>query len=171
MFGISVFRIVKRGGQIAFAGENDANGKTEEVVDRAHPAGVATGEVIVDGDEVNAAAGKSIENNGGNGGKSLAFSRFLFGNLALVESQAGQQLDVERTHLQSPDERLAGKGKNFGQDIVEVCPVDEVVFELLDLDGKVLVLEFFSPGLVIVDLFDQNEQFFDFFDVRIKKLI
>src|SRR3989344_4572010 len=157
MFGISVFRIVKRGGQIAFAGENDANGKTKKVIDRAHPAGIAAGQIIVDGDQVDAAAGKSIENDGGGGGESFALTGFLLGDLALVKSQAGQQLDVERTHLQGPDGRLAGESENFGQDVVEVRPVFEVVFELLDLDGKVFVLEFLRPGLVIVNLLDQNE--------------
>ena len=106
---------------------------------------------------MNTATEKSVKNDGGGGGESFALSRLLFGDLALVKGKTGQQLDVERPHGEGPNRGFASESENFGQDIVEVCPVDEVVFELLDLDGKVFVLEFLRPGLVIVNLLDQNE--------------
>ena len=40
---------------------DDADGQAEELVDLAHPLGVAAGEVIVDGDDVNAFAGERIQ--------------------------------------------------------------------------------------------------------------
>ena len=40
---------------------DDADGQPEELVDLAHPLGVALGEIVVDGDDVHAAAGERIE--------------------------------------------------------------------------------------------------------------
>ena len=41
-----------------------APGEPEQVVDRAHPLGVAAGEVVVDGDDVDALAGERVEADG-----------------------------------------------------------------------------------------------------------
>ncbi len=43
---------------------DDADREPEELVDRAHPGGVALGEVIVDGHDMDAAAGERIEIDG-----------------------------------------------------------------------------------------------------------
>ncbi len=40
--------------------DDDADGEAEELVDGAHPFGVAAGQVVVDGDDVNAAAGERV---------------------------------------------------------------------------------------------------------------
>ena len=40
---------------------DDADREAEELVEPAHPLGVAAGQVVVDGDDVNAAAGERIE--------------------------------------------------------------------------------------------------------------
>ena len=42
-----------------------ADGEAERLVDRAHPVGVAAGQVVVDGDHVDALAGERVEHHGG----------------------------------------------------------------------------------------------------------
>ena len=41
-----------------------ADGEAERLVDRAHPVGVAAGEVVVDGHQVHALAGERVEHDG-----------------------------------------------------------------------------------------------------------
>ena len=69
--------------------------QAEAVVDGAHPLGVALGEVVVDGDEVGAFAGEGVEVDREGGGERLALACLHLGDLALVEDDAAEDLDVE----------------------------------------------------------------------------
>ena len=91
----------------------------EEVEDRAHPLRVAPGEVVVDGDDVDAAAGHRVEDGGQRRDEGLALAGPHLGDLALVEDGAAHQLDVEVAHPERPLHRLAGHREDLGQDVVE----------------------------------------------------
>ena len=91
----------------------------EEVEDRAHPLRVAPGEVVVDGDDVDAAAGQGVEDRGQRRDEGLALAGLHLGDLALVEDGAADQLDVEVAHPERPLHRLAGHREDVGQDLVE----------------------------------------------------
>ncbi len=67
--------------------DDDADGEAEEAVDLAHPLGVALGEVVVDGDDVDAAAGEGVEVAGEGGDEGLAFAGLHLGDLARVEDR------------------------------------------------------------------------------------
>ena len=91
----------------------------EEVIDRAHPLRVASGEVVVDGDDVDAAAAQRVEDGGQRGDQGLAFAGPHLRDLALVEDRATDQLDVEMAHPERPLHRLAGHREDLGQGLVE----------------------------------------------------
>ena len=91
----------------------------EEVEDRAHPLRVAAGEVVVDGDDVDAAAGERVEDGGQRRDEGLALAGPHLGDLALVEDDAADELDVEVAHPERPLHRLAGHREDLGEDLVE----------------------------------------------------
>jgi hypothetical protein len=91
----------------------------EEVEDGTHPLRVASGQVVVDGDDVDAAAGQRVQGCREGRDEGLAFARLHLGDLALVEDRAADQLDVEVAHPEGPPHRLAGHREHVGQDLVE----------------------------------------------------
>ena len=99
--------------------DDDADGETEEAVDFAHPLGVAFGEVVVDGDDVDAAAGEGIEIAGQGGDEGFAFAGLHLGDLSGVEDDATDELNVEVAHADGALAGFADDGEGFGEDVVE----------------------------------------------------
>src|SRR6266403_933310 len=62
-----------------------ADGEAERAIERAHPFGVAAGEVIVYGDDVHATAGQGVQGCGQSGYERFAFAGFHFGDFAVVQ--------------------------------------------------------------------------------------
>ena len=63
-------------------------------VDPAHPLGVAAGEVVVHGDDVDAAAREGVQRDGERRDERLALAGPHLGDLPLVEDHAAHELDV-----------------------------------------------------------------------------
>ncbi len=99
--------------------DDDADGEPEELVDLAHPFGVALGQVVVDRDDVDAVAGERVEIAGKGGDEGFAFAGFHFRDLALVQNHAADQLHVEVAHLDAAPAGFADDCEGFGQDLVE----------------------------------------------------
>ena len=87
--------------------------------DRAHPLRVAPGEVVVDGDDVDAPAGHRVEDRRERRDEGLALAGPHLRDLALVEDRRAHQLDVEVAHAEGPLHRLAGHREGLGQGLVE----------------------------------------------------
>ena len=85
--------------------QDAADGQAQKPVNRAHPFAVARRQVIVDRDDMHAAAGQGVEINRQGGDQGLAFAGGHFGDLALVQGDAADQLDVKGDHL--PFQRMA----------------------------------------------------------------
>ena len=79
--------------------EDAADGQPEEAIQVAHPLRVTGGEVVVDGDDMDAAPGEGVEIHGQRGHEGLALARRHLGDLALVQGHAADQLDVEGNHV------------------------------------------------------------------------
>ena len=86
--GLAALRVVQ-------ARHDHADAQPEQIVDGAHPAGVAAGEVVVDGDDVHALALEGVEVGGERGDQRLALAGLHLGDAALVQDHAADQLDVE----------------------------------------------------------------------------
>ena len=107
--------------------DDDAGGQAEELVDLAHPFGVALGEVVVDGDDVHALAGQRIEIDRQRRDQRLAFAGPHLGDGAVVEHHAADQLDVERPHAERALGGLAHHREGRDQQVVERRAVGELL--------------------------------------------
>ncbi len=155
---------------------DDADGEAEEAVDLAHPLGVALGEIVVDGDDVDAVAGERVEIAGKRGDERLAFAGLHLGDFAGVKDHAADHLDVEVTHADGSDAGLADDGEGLWEEIVEraLFGGDDLFrvgnafdrggdtgAEFDGLGGELLVGELLEGGLVCVDLLKRGEHALD----------
>ncbi len=116
---------------IVEAVDDDADREPEEFVDLPHPLGVALGEIVVDGDDVDAAAGERVEIDRERGDQRLAFAGLHLGNPALVQHHAADQLDVEVALAERALAGLAHGGECRHQDVVERRALGQLLFEFL----------------------------------------
>ena len=79
---------------------NNADGKSEEMVNRAHPLGVSFGKVIVDCNKMDPPAFKGVQVDRQCGNEGLALACLHFRNPALVKRNAADDLDVKMSHVQ-----------------------------------------------------------------------
>lgn len=121
-----------------------ANGKPEEVVQLAHPLGIALGEVVVDGHDVHASPRKGIQIGRERRHERFAFARAHFGDLAVMQHHAADHLHVEVAHLQHTAARLAADRERLGQQLVERLAARHALAKLLC----------FGPQLVVGQLLD-----------------
>ncbi len=127
------------------------HGDPERVVDRLHPFGVAAGQVVVDRDEVDAASGERVEEDGERGGEGLALAGLHLGDGAVVQDHATDQLNVEVALAERAATRLAGQRKGLGQEIVERLPVAGSLAQRVGLDPQLVVAEKLHLRLDLAD--------------------
>ncbi|MNY30660.1 hypothetical protein D3C86_1647790 [compost metagenome] len=131
--------------------DDDAGRQAEEAVDAAHGGGVALCQVVVDGDDVHALAGKCVQIDGQGGDERLAFAGLHFGDGAFVQDHATDQLDVEGTQAKHAAGRLAGNGKSRHQKVVQCLAVCEFLAEFHRLGGECLIRQSLHIGFKSVD--------------------
>jgi hypothetical protein len=110
--------------------DDDAVREAEEIIDLPHPLGVAAGEIVVDGHDMDALARERIQIDGEGRDQRLAFAGLHFGDGAFVQHHAADQLDVEMALAERPFGRLAHRGECGNQQIVERCAVFHLPAEL-----------------------------------------
>jgi hypothetical protein len=120
---------------------DDADRHPEEPVDLAHPLGVAAGEVVVDGDDVDAFAVEGVQVGGQRRDERLAFARLHLGDGALVQDVAADELDVEVPHVEHAAPGFAHHREGFRQEIVERLALGDALPELGRLRPELLVRE------------------------------
>lgn len=133
----------------------DADREPEEVVEAAHPAGVAVGEVVVHRHHVHALAGQRIQVHRQRRGERLALAGAHFGDLAVVKRHAAEQLHVEVAHLHDALGAFAHRRKSLGQQVVQRLAAPQPVLELLGLGTQRIVAELLEVGFERIDAFDR----------------
>ena len=156
-----VVRSVRDVGMIGLApcvfgqvGHDDADRQAEETVDLPHPVGIARGEVIVDRDDVDALALDRVEVSRQRRDERLALARAHFRDLATVEDDTADHLDVEMPHSEDAGRCFAHGGESFGKNVVERLPVLELLAELGGLRLQLFVRERLDLVFETVDLTD-----------------
>ena len=99
------------GGKIV---NNASHRKTQEPVDLTHPLGIAAGQIIIDGDDVYALALQCIQIGGKGGYQGLALAGLHFGDTALMQHHAAQQLYIVGAHVHRALGSLPYYGKGLG---------------------------------------------------------
>ena len=77
---------------------DDPDAHAQEVVDGGVPSRVTAGQVVVDGDQVTALAHQRVQVEGEGRHQGLALAGLHLGDLAVVEHDTADQLDVEMAH-------------------------------------------------------------------------
>jgi len=129
----------------------DAHREPQEVVEAAHPLGVATGQVVVHGDHVHALARQGVQVHRQGSGQRLALARAHFGHFAVVQRDAAEHLHVEVAHLHDALAGFAHHSKGFDQQIVERGTIGNAALELVGLGAQIGVAEALQRGLQGVD--------------------
>ena len=146
--------------------DDAADGEAEETIDLAHPLAVALGEVVVDGDDMDALARERVEIDRQGRDQRLAFAGLHLGDHAAMEDDAAHQLDVEMALAEGALGRLAHRGEGVDQEIVERLALRQPLLELLGAGAQRRVVERGQLRLERVDLVDQGAQALDVAIVR-----
>ena len=125
--------------------------RPEALVDRAHPLGVAAGEVVVDRDDVDALAGERVEHDGERAGERLALAGAHLGDRAAVQHHAADHLDVEVAHAHAPARDLAHDREGLRQQVVERLAVAGALAQRVGLRAQLVVVEQLELRLPRVD--------------------
>ena len=131
-----------------------ADGHAQVLVDTAHPLGVALGQVVVDGDDVHALTGDSVEIAGQRGDEGLAFAGLHLGDVALVQRHGADELYIKVTHAHGALGSFAHGGKGLGEHVIERLAVGVALTELIGLGAELLLGHLLKLGLKTVDLVD-----------------
>ena len=131
--------------------DDNAHGHAEELVDAAHPLRVAFCQVVVHGDNVDALACERIQVHGSGGDEGLAFTGLHFGDTALVQDHAADQLDIEMPHVEHAATHFADHRKGFFENVVERRALSETLLEIDGLSGQIDVGKFLERGFEGVD--------------------
>jgi len=118
---------------------NGANGQAEPHIERRHPLHIASGQVIVDCDDVHAATLKRIEIRWQRRDQSFTFTSDHFSDSAAVQDHAANHLNVVVTHLKETLATFSTNGKRFNQNVVSRFAVGQSVLELFGLSHKFVV--------------------------------
>ncbi len=124
---------------LAQAVDDHAIRQAQEVVDLTHPVGVAAGQIVVDGDDVDALALERVEVGGQGGDQGLALAGAHFRDAAGVQDHAADHLDVEVAHAQHALAGLADHGEGLGQQAVQRLALGQASLELFGLGLQGLV--------------------------------
>jgi hypothetical protein len=130
------------------AGEDHVGAQTEEAVDTAHPLRVTLGEVVVDGDYVDAPARQGVEVGGEHTGQGLSLTGLHLGDISPVQGGTAHDLHLVVLLAEDAPGRLTGGGEGVEQDVVESLPGLETLLEFLRLRLQLSITE--SGVLVIL---------------------
>ena len=114
---------------------------------------VALRQVIVDGDDMYAFSGQSVQISGQGGNEGLAFSRLHLGDHAFVQNYSAQHLHRERAHLKYSPGRLAAYRERIGEDIVQSLAVCEPLPEHGGHPAQLVLAHLLILFLKVQDLF------------------
>ncbi len=137
---------------------DDADRQPEESIDTSHPFRVAPGQIVVDGDDVNALAFERIQIGGERGDERLAFTGLHLGDGAVVKHHATDELHVVVPHVEHAAAGLADDGKRLREQIVERFAAPEALAEFDRLAAKLRVAERLDRRFEAVDAFDERPQ-------------
>ena len=136
---------------LAQAVDDHPDFKTEEAIDPAHGLGVASRQIVVDGDHVHALARQRVQIHRRHGHQRLALAGPHLGDAALVQDHAAGQLHVVLTLAQHPLGGLAHHGEGFRQDLVQAFAALQPVLEGVRHHPQLVVGQGGELGLQHVD--------------------
>ena len=123
-------------GLAVLAGNRDADGQSEKIIDLAHPRRVTAREVVVHRNHVHTFAGQGIEVGGERRHQGLALAGAHLGDAPGVQHHAADQLHIEVAHAEGALGRLAHHGKYLRQQRIQCLTAFQTLAELDGLGAK-----------------------------------
>ncbi len=120
---------------------DDADAHPEEIVNLAHPVGVAAGEIIVDRHDVHAFARQRIEIDGGRCDERLALAGTHFRDRAFVQNEPAHELNVEMTLFERALGGFANGGEGGRINVVKRLAGFQLGAKLFGLRAQLLIGE------------------------------
>mmetsp|Transcript_12872 Transcript_12872/g.30273 ORF Transcript_12872/g.30273 Transcript_12872/m.30273 type:complete len:931 (-) Transcript_12872:212-3004(-) len=151
----AVGHVGRIGGLLLLAGhlrQVDAHRQAQEVVQLAHPLGVAPREVVVHRDDMDALARQRVQVDRQRRHQGLAFAGAHLGHFAGIEHHAANQLHIEVAHLERPLAALAADRKRLGQDVVHAGATSDALLEGSRLGAQFVVGQSLVLRLQRIDL-------------------
>ena len=131
--------------------DNHTGRHAEGGIDAAHPFSVAAGKIIIDRDDVDALAFKSVEIGGEGGHQRLALTGAHLGDGAGMQDHAAHQLNVEVAHVVDALCRFTDDREGLFQQAVQGGAVRQAFAELGGLAFQRLIGEGLHDRLECVD--------------------
>ena len=138
---------------VGLARIDHARAQPQRGIDLAHPVGVAARQIVVDGDDMHPLAGQRVQIGRKGGDQCLAFAGLHFGDVALMQEDATDQLHIMRAQTKRAARGLAAIGEGFGQKRIKAfaaqCPHAQIVGFGDDLAvglGAIIGLQRVDPG-------------------------
>ena len=119
--------------------DDQTNSQPQETVDLAHPLRVAAGQVIVDGDNVDAFTGQGVQVGRHGGNQRLAFTSLHLGDAGAVQHNTADDLHRIGLHAQHAPVGLTADGERLRQDIVQRLALGQALFEFGGLGLQFLI--------------------------------
>ncbi len=136
--------------QRVLPGHHNPDAQAEKLVDLAHPFGIAAGEIVVDGDDMDR-PGEAVEVHGQRRHQGLAFPGFHLRDLAVVQHHAADHLYIEMAHAQGTHRRFPDDGECFRKQLLQGFALLVPFLELPALGAQRLVGQGLHAGLEGVD--------------------
>ena len=133
---------------------DDADRQAEEIVDLTHPLGVAAGQIVVHGDDVDAFAAQGVEIDGERRDKRLALAGLHLGDGAFVQHHPADKLYVKMTLAERAARRLADGCEGGNEKVVELGTVGDAAAEFRGLGSELIVAQGVELGFESVDRVD-----------------
>ena len=137
--GLVIHGVMGEAKKAAYQADSQAH-KSEHLT---HPLGVTLGQIVVDGDDVNALAGQCIQISREGSHQGLTFAGLHLGDTALMQYDAAHHLDPVGTHAQHTPGGLTAGGKGFGQNVVKGLTVGKTLLKFGGLGLKLGVRQGF----------------------------
>ena len=141
--------------------DDAAHGQAEELIDLAHPCCVAARQIVVDGHDMYALAFERVQVDGQGGDEGLAFAGFHFGDAAIVQHHAADQLDVEMALAKRALGGFPDGCESLHQEVFEVAAIGQFFAEAGGASLQVVVGECGKLGFQGIDFRDPTSIFGD----------
>ena len=99
--------------------DDRSNGQSKGMINRPHPLHVASGQIVVDRDQMRAAPEQGVEVERQGGHQCLALAGFHLSDAPLMQDNPAKELAVKMAHAGDPTRDFADGRIGFGQDVVK----------------------------------------------------
>jgi hypothetical protein len=128
-------------------------------VNATHGLGIALGEVIVNGDDVNAFTGKSIEIGREGRDQGLTLTGLHLRDIAEVKRRAAHELDMEVALTKGAARCFANGGEGLGQEVVKRFAVGIALVVFIGQSAQFTVGQRLEVGLDVLDGIGERLEF------------